>query len=65
MFNIQNIVWILLGVIYLLTVKYENTVVFLDVGQGDATLIQEGNIQVLIDGGPDSSILYEDRKSVV
>lgn len=33
--------------------------VFLDVGQGDAILIQEGNIQVLVDGGPDRSILYE------
>jgi competence protein ComEC len=64
MFNIQNIVWILLGVIYLLTVKYENSVVFLDVGQGDATLIQEGDIQVLIDGGPDSSILYELQKYI-
>ena len=25
---------------------------FLDVGQGDAILIQEGNLQVLVDGGP-------------
>ncbi len=27
---------------------------FLDVGQGDAILIQKGNQQVLVDGGPDS-----------
>jgi len=27
---------------------------FLDVGQGDAILIQKGNLQVLVDGGPSS-----------
>jgi len=33
---------------------------FLDVGQGDATLIEtKEGIQVLIDGGPDSSVLRE------
>jgi len=33
---------------------------FLDVGQGDAILIQTPNEQnILIDGGPDSTILYE------
>ena len=31
---------------------------FCDVGQGDATLISDGNWQALIDGGPDDSILY-------
>lgn len=30
---------------------------FYDVGQGDATLIQEGTTQILIDGGPDGKIL--------
>lgn len=33
-------------------------VVFLDVGQGDATLIQEDGFQILVDGGPDDAILY-------
>lgn len=34
------------------------TVSFLDVGQGDAILIQTGDgVEVLIDGGPDSSVL--------
>jgi competence protein ComEC len=32
-------------------------VVFFDVGQGDAIMIQKGNVEILIDGGPDSGIL--------
>lgn len=32
---------------------------FLDVGQGDSTLIQKNDHQILIDGGPDDSILVE------
>ncbi len=32
-------------------------VIFFDVGQGDAALIQEGETQVLIDGGPARSII--------
>ena len=31
---------------------------FFDVGQGEATLFDTGNKQVLIDGGPDQSILH-------
>jgi len=31
----------------------------LDVGQGDAQLIQKGNYQILIDGGPDDSVIAE------
>ncbi len=31
--------------------------VFCDVGQGDAILIYQGNNQILIDGGPDQSVL--------
>lgn len=33
------------------------TIHFLDVGQGDAALVQSGQIQVLIDGGPDDQVL--------
>ncbi|PKN03091.1 hypothetical protein CVU76_03680 [Candidatus Dojkabacteria bacterium HGW-Dojkabacteria-1] len=51
--------WLLLFSLYFINQKPQNLVVFLDVGQGDATLIQNGNVQVLIDGGPDRSILYE------
>lgn len=32
---------------------------FLDVGQGDAILISQGNTQVLIDGGPSPQVLME------
>ncbi|PIP27222.1 MAG: hypothetical protein COX30_03075 [Candidatus Moranbacteria bacterium CG23_combo_of_CG06-09_8_20_14_all_39_10] len=34
-------------------------VFFLDVGQGDATLIMQGSNQILIDGGPSGQILLE------
>lgn len=34
-------------------------VVFLNVGQGDAILIQEDSFQILVDGGPDDAVLYE------
>lgn len=61
---IENLVWVILGLIYLLTVRHEDTVVFLDVGQGDAILIQEGSTQVLVDGGPDDSVLYQLQKYV-
>lgn len=32
-------------------------VIFCDVGQGDATLVTRGTMQVLIDGGPDEKVL--------
>lgn len=32
---------------------------FLDVGQGDSELIQKGDFQILIDGGPDDKVLAE------
>ena len=32
---------------------------FLNVGQGDAELIEKGNTQILIDGGPDDKVLSE------
>ncbi len=59
---VENIVWVILGILYLLTFRYEDSVVFLDVGQGDATLIQKGNVQMLVDGGPDDSVLYQLQK---
>lgn len=33
-------------------------VIFLNVGQGDGILIQQDNFQIVIDGGPDDTVLY-------
>lgn len=51
--------WILALGILLLSGRTKNGVFFLDVGQGDSILIQNGNTQVLIDGGEDISVLYQ------
>ncbi len=40
-------------------------VTFLDVGQGDAILISQGNNQILIDGGPDGTVLLEELGKVI
>ena len=37
--------------------KDELTIVFCDVGQGDATLLSQGSTQLLIDAGPNNSVL--------
>jgi competence protein ComEC len=37
----------------------EQKVVFLDVGQGDSILMQDGNYQILLDGGPGMKVLEE------
>lgn len=51
----------LAGVVILggLVVRPEVKVVFLDVGQGDAILLQDGGAQVLVDGGPGMDVLSE------
>ncbi len=51
--------WIILFCIYFFNQKEQDSVIFLDIGQGDATLVQQGDIQILIDGGADRSVLYE------
>lgn len=51
---------LLLLVVYLLALKTpaDNlSIIACDVGQGDAILVQKGNNQILIDGGPDNSVL--------
>ncbi|HPA25541.1 MAG TPA: MBL fold metallo-hydrolase [bacterium] len=49
----------LVGYFYFQLENKKQEVVFLDVGQGDSTLINLfGNNEVLIDGGPDESVLY-------
>jgi competence protein ComEC len=49
---------ILAGIIYY-GQKQELKVVFFDVGQGDAILIEQGSSQILIDGGPDGKKVME------
>lgn len=66
--NILNI-FFLLATILLFTVGNEVNsrspeIIFFDIGQGDAILIQQDTFQVLIDGGPDDSILYELAKKM-
>lgn len=46
-------------VVYQMSHFRETRVAFLDVGQGDATLISQGSRQILIDGGRDGTILLE------
>lgn len=50
---------IILSVIVLHGKQSSLSVVFLDVGQGDAILISQGGQQVLIDGGKDGKLLLE------
>ena len=56
---LQFSLWVVIFLIYLLSVKPSDTVVFFNIGQGDAILIQEGDIQLLVDGGNSREILYE------
>lgn len=61
--NILNIFFFLFALFSVVILQKDTVkgaeIVFLDVGQGDAILIQQDNYQVLIDGGPDDTLLYE------
>jgi competence protein ComEC len=59
---IQNLIWVFLSLIYLFYARAVNEVVFLNVGLGYSILVQYGNTQLFIDGGPDSSVLYGIQK---
>lgn len=48
---------VLIGFLLMAGPAAERKVVFLDVGQGDATLLQDGRYQVLVDGGPGMKVL--------
>ena len=66
--NIINILFLSLA-IYILTLGSNSDssgpeIVFFDVGQGDAILIQQDDFQILVDGGPDDRILYELAKKM-
>lgn len=61
--NFLNIFFLVLSLFSIILEKKNmiprTELIFLDIGQGDAILIQRDNFQILIDGGPDDSLLYE------
>lgn len=59
MLAFSAILAVILIVIIFFTRSDTLKVIFLDVGQGDAVLVEKGNIQILIDGGKDGKILLE------
>ena len=70
-FFVKNIVTIVFFVaaIYLLTLTPSSElvgpqIIFFDIGQGDATLIQQDDFQILVDGGPNDRIVYELAKKM-
>ncbi len=61
--NIVNIVFLFLALYCFPSGRLGNNedleVIFFNIGQGDSILIQEGDFQVLIDGGPDDSVIFK------
>ncbi len=53
------IIVLILGIIIFYSRNLTLKVAFLDVGQGDAILLSQGNVQVLVDGGRGGKILLE------
>jgi competence protein ComEC len=66
--NIVNTIFLLLTVIlFTFSKQFDNSspeIIFFDIGQGDAILIQQDNFQILVDGGPDDGIVYELAKQL-
>ena len=54
---LSSFLGVLLVVLLSFSKQPEDKVVFLDVGQGDAILLQSGTQQVLVDGGPGMDVL--------
>lgn len=61
--NVINAVFFTLALYSFLFGGFDNNkypeIIFFDIGQGDAILIQQGNFQALIDGGPDDSVVFK------
>ncbi len=57
--NFRNILVLVLITVWLAVFNIDNKlhIIACDVGQGDAILIQKNTTQILIDGGPDKSVL--------
>jgi len=53
-----DIISVIIGAILLLSPSSKEGVFVLDVGQGDAILIQKDKNQILVDGGGDDTVLY-------
>lgn len=66
--NIVNTIFLLLTVIlFTFSKQFDNSspeIIFFDIGQGDAILIQQDNFQILVDGGPGDGIVYELAKQL-
>ena len=58
LFSLFALALILLSVIFYANSKTLK-IIFLDVGQGDAILIEQGSKQILIDGGPSGQVLLD------
>lgn len=56
--NLLLILWAILSVLSPYFSKPLDLVEIMDVGQGDSILVQKGYYQMIIDGGPDISVLY-------
>ena len=52
------IFYFLFFIVQFFSTYHQQRVVFCDVGQGDAVLVIDRDFQMLIDGGPDHSVLY-------
>lgn len=52
-------IWICCGTYTHSWLHAHSRVVFLDVGQGDSILIQQGDFEILIDGGSDDTVVYK------
>ncbi|MDD3475003.1 MAG: MBL fold metallo-hydrolase [Candidatus Dojkabacteria bacterium] len=59
-FKILNLIfWLWIGIFSYRLPNESSRVIFFDVGQGDAILIQKGNFEMLVDGGADDTIIYK------
>ncbi|HCC68224.1 TPA: hypothetical protein DEP90_03430 [Patescibacteria group bacterium] len=55
---LESIFWIFCGVYSYSVFSSNERIIFFDVGQGDSTLIQKDDFEILIDGGGDDTVVY-------
>ena len=64
---VETIFLLLTIILFTFSKQFDNSspeIIFFDIGQGDAILIQQDNFQILVDGGPDDGIVYELAKQL-